>query len=303
MFDLDVHAPNIMPSRYRQVTTATVASLDPDELRKHFSDREAYRRSRFVVAHNEGRQALVELARSTDDALFSRTIGARVIAGADECVMVTDPAIDCGNGSHLAAVAAENPEARCVIVEGRYEHISFLMNPAPIEIEVVDIVPPEPSKLVDQARRVLDVAEDLPPIVLQPTLIDSRALLAEERPTSRSVLVPCRGGGVRVADIDVSYLDERPARRNWALLGCHRSQQIHQWFYHEEAEYRVDICPRRFIDDAPSTAPLLGRCCLREEGIETRGSVALVPWGSSLGEVRQALEQIVDAQDVTWTHL
>lgn len=303
MFDLDLDAPNVMPSRYRQVTTAAVPSLDPEELRRYFSRREAYRRTRFVVARLGDRQALVELARTGDETLFSDTIDARIVAGPDECVWVSNPSVDCAIASHLAAAAGNHPEARCVVVEGLYEHVSFLLNPAPIEIEVLDIVPPRPSKLLDQARRVLDVAEDLPPILLRPHLVDSVELLANEQPDAQRVLVPCRGGGVEVGDVEISFLDERPPQQDWALLGCQRSQQIHQWFYREEASPRVDSCPRRFLDDGPPTGVRLSRCCLRESGIDDLGDTVLVPWGSSLGEVRLALERIVANREPAWTRL
>ena len=301
MFGLAADAANVMPSRYRQVTTAAVDSLDPDDLCRYFTGREAYRRTRFVVARLGDQQALVEVARTDDEALFSDTVGARVLAPSEECVWVRDPTLDCGIASHLAAAAARHPGARCVIVEGQYEHISFLLNPQPIEVEVLDIIPPTKSKLVDQVRRVLDFAEDLPPIVVHPYLIDSRQLLADEQPDCESVLVPCRGGGVDVDGVDVAFLDERPTRASWALLGCQRSQQIHHWFYGEKAEPQVDFCPRRFLPDDDGSQPRLTRCCLRESGIERQGSSVLVPWGASLAEVRQALDQIVSAQGVVWT--
>lgn len=302
MFELDTSAPNLMPGRYRQVTTAKVDDLDPEHLRAHFAGREAYRRTRFVIAVKGDRQALVELARSGDDALFSDAVDARVVAGPDDCVRVTDPSLDCGIASHMAQAAERHPDARCVIVEGQYEHISFLLNPDPVVLEVLDIVPPTDSKLVDQVKRVIDYAEDLPPIMIRPRLIDSRDLLAAEQPDRQQVLVPCRGGGVDVDGVEVSFLDERPADQPWALLGCQRSQQIHRWFYDRPADPQVDFCPRRFLDDATVT-PRLTRCCLREQGVERDGDTVLVPWGASLTEVRDGLDLILSTRDVAWTRL
>ncbi len=43
-------APNVVPSRYRQVAVAAVPSLDPDWLAEHFTGREVYFRTRFIVA-------------------------------------------------------------------------------------------------------------------------------------------------------------------------------------------------------------------------------------------------------------
>jgi len=302
VFDLALDSANVLPSKYRQVSTAVVESLESGWLTDFFTGREAYRRTRFIIARCGDSNALVELARSDVDSLFAKTTGARVLATPAECVWVRDPSVDCGIASHLAMAAAGHPDKRCVIVEGRYEHVSFLLNPAPLEIEVLDIVPPSESKLVDQARRVLDYDEDLPPILLRPHLIDSRVLVSEEQPDKGVVLVPCRGGAVDLDGVDVRYLDERPEREDWSLLGCQRSQQIHRWFYGGPAESVIDFCPRRFLSDETPGKPRLTRCCLREEGIEVEGSTVVVPWGASLAEVADGLARLA-TKDAVWTRI
>lgn len=338
MFELDPAAPNVTASRYRQVSVATVDSLDPDRLTAHFAGREAYFRTRFVVARRRDqpdRVALVELARDGSNELFSPALAARVLAGAEECAYVRDDQADLGIASHLAAAAQRHPSARCVVVEGRYSHVSFILNPDPIEVTVVDVVPPTPSKLADQVRRVLDSTEELPPVTVTERIIDSRDLLAEAHQRSpepegssqraapsavaspsrrrqppesgggsQQVLVPCRGGGVDIDDAAVSYLDERPDPvGSWTLLGCERSRQIHDWFYDAAPSEVVDWCPRRFVGPA-TTGPddlVLSRCCLLEEGVERRGGAVWVPWGATLAEVRRAVELLVDEKAGAWT--
>lgn len=284
MFELDPAAPNVTASRYRQVSVAVVDSLDPDRLVAHFTGREAYFRTRFVVARRRDqsdRVALVELARDGSAELFSPAPAARVLAGAEECAYVRDDQADPGIASHLAAAAQRHPSARCVVVEGRYSHVSFILNPDPIEVTVVDVVPPVPSKLADQVRRVLDSTEELPPVIVTERIIDSRELLAEASQRSpdgggspraapsavastpgrgqppesgggpQQVLVPCRGGGVDIDGAAVSYLDQRPEQTEpWTLLGCERSRQIHDWFYGTAPTEVVDWCPRRFVGPA-----------------------------------------------------
>lgn len=366
MFELDPAAPNITASRYRQVSVATVDSLDPDRLTAHFTGREAYFRTRFVIARRRDQPdqvALVELARDGSTELFSPAPAARVLAGAEECAYVRDDQADPGIASHLAAAAQRHPSARCVVVEGRYSHVSFILNPDLIEVTVVDVVPPAPSKLTDQVRRVLDSTEELPPVTVTERIIDSRDLLAEARRRSpepggssqrtapsagtllpgrrqppesgggsQQVLVPCRGGGVDINDVAVSYLDQRPEQMGpWTLLGCERSRQIHDWFYGTAPTEVVDWCPRRFVgpaakcpDPLDSADPaaedpdfadrppgpiaaagpgdlVLSRCCLLEEGVERRGGAVWVPWGATLAEVRRAVELLVDERAGSWT--
>lgn len=303
MFDLDPAASNIMPSRYRQVSVASVPSVSPDDLVAHFTGREAYRRTRFVVARHQSEPdccALVELARDGSDDLFSPTLAARVLATADECAYVRDDSADPGIASHLARIAVMSPDRRCVVLEGRYRHVSFLLNAEPVRVTVVDVVPPEPSKLADQVARVLDCAEDLPPIVVDERIVDSRALVTE--PLPEGLIVPCRGGGIDIEGVTVSHLDERPSFAGSTLLGCERSQQIHRWFYGVEAERTIDWCPRRLIGAGEGADGLiLSRCCMLEEGMDQRGDTVMVPWGATLTEVHAALRTLAGSGDGTWT--
>ena len=306
MFDLDPASSNIMPSRYRQVSVAAVPSLSPEELVARFTGREAYYRTRFVVARLVGdpdRCALVELARDGSDELFSPAVAARVLATAEECAYMRDDDADLGIASHLARVAVRCPGRRCVVVEGRYRHVSFLLNADPIRVTVVDVVPPEPSRLADQVIRVLDSAEDLPPISVSEHIVDSRSLVAEAGPPpAGGLVVPCRGGGVEIEGVEVSHLDERPASAGSTLLGCERSQQIHRWFYGADAERNIDWCPRRLISADESVGGLiLIRCCMLDEGHQQSGHTVLVPWGATLAEVHEALRSLAGSGDGTWT--
>ena len=116
-----------------------------------------------------------------------------VIARPDETAFVDAPETDTAVPTQLARVAAQQaPGARCVIVRGRYGHVSFILDPAPIRIRVVEVVPPWPPKLADQLNRVLDLAEDLPPVELVPYLVDLDELAAT-RPAEH-YLFPCRAG-------------------------------------------------------------------------------------------------------------
>jgi hypothetical protein len=295
--------PNVVPSRYRQVAVSAVPSLDPVWLTEHFTGREVYFRTRFVVARHQGRVALVEVDREPSEELFSLTVSAQVVAGPDDCAVVVDETVDTAVPSQLAAAAERVPGARCVVVEGAYSHVSFILNPEPVRIRLVDVVPPGPAKLLDQVQRVLATAEDLPPVVVVPDLVDSRDLLAAAYDVPPGdLLIPCRGSGMEFPGSKVSFLDERPPERPWTLLGCERSNQIHQWFYGSTPD-RVDICPRQWLaSDDPDTRTLT-RCCLLQEGVETTGDATVVPWGASLAEVRAAIETVIDRAGVAWTHI
>ena len=71
--------------------------------------------------------------------------------------------------------------------------MSFIVDPRPVRIVVRDVVPPEPAKLADQARRVVEVLDDLAPVELVPQPVHL-AELAGRRPAEH-YLLPCRGSG------------------------------------------------------------------------------------------------------------
>ena len=296
---------NVVPGRYRDVAVAAVeAPLTKDGLERHFLGREAYRRTRWVVARCGPEAALVEVSKAHDrgDPLFSPIVSARVLALPGECVLVDAPEVDTGVPTQLARAARElAPSARCVVVQGRYRHVSFILEPAPIRVRVVEVVPPAPPKLLDQARRVLEVSEDLPPIELVADLVDLTDL-ARERPAPR-YLLPCRGAGVALDGAEVRFLDERPAVQDWVLLGCARSREIHRWFYRADAE-AVDMCPRRLArrpDRDPT--PVLTKCCLLEEHLEVEADDhrVTVPWGASLELVRAGLGHVAALAEPAWS--
>jgi hypothetical protein len=86
------------------------------------------------------------------------------------------------------------------------------------------------------------------------------------------------------------YLDERPERVDWVLVGCERSRQIHRHLYSEDCP-SIELCPKRLFD--PRGALGLMRCCMVEKKVEVVGRTAFVPWGAELPLVEEALEALI----------
>jgi hypothetical protein len=219
-----------------------------------------------------------------------------VLAGPDDCAYVVDPGADTAVPSELARVAAEQaPTAPAVVVQGRYEHVSFIVNPAPLRLVVHEVLPPEPAKLLDQVRRLLAVAEDLPPILPVADVVTFAELAG--RASASRYLLPCGGSGVAVAGAATAYLDQRPPREPWTLLGCARSRDIHEWFYGEQPP-SVEMCPRLRPHDAGTA--VLTKCCLLEDRIERDEGRVVVPWGATLQQVGDALREVAKTWEPEW---
>lgn len=291
--------PNVVPGAYRGVSV-TRLEVAPDEaaLTGYLLGREVYRRTRFVVALGPaGQAALAHVEKQTEEPLFAPVSAVELLAGPDETAFVEAPGVDTAVPSELARVAlAHAPGAKAVVVQGRYQHVSFILNPDPVRVVVQEVVPPEPAKLVDQVQRLLAVAEDLPPMVVEPDLVAFADLAAQAPPADR-YLLPCRGSGVRIGAAEVVYLDERPPRQDWTLLGCARSRELHRWFYGDEP-VAVDSCPRgRSHDDDRA---VLSKCCLLEASNAVDGRRVAVPWGASLEQVRAALGDLARIWAPAW---
>ena len=283
---------NLTPDRYREVSvTGTDFPLTDDVVRRYLLGREVYRRTRFVVLRSGSDTAVVAVTKRDELALFSPVVDVEALARPAETAWVEAAEVDTGVPSQLAEVArTQAPGYRCVVVAGRHGHVSFLLDPDPMRVRIVDVAPPYPAKLLDQTQSVLDVADDLPPVELVANVIDI-ADLAATRPATR-YLLPCRGSGA-VLGSDTAYLDERPPEADWVLIGCARSREIHRWFYGRDTPF-IEMCPRRLVNAA--SAPTLTKCCLlEEEAFERTDQCTVVPWGASLTLVKAALVDLVAA--------
>ena len=280
-------APNLMVRPYSHLSVQEVdVPLTERSLRSYLLNREVYYQTDYLALRRGPDVALVEVRTQSSAPLFSTVVDVRVLAEPSRAIWVVAPETDVGNATALAQAALSHarPGVFAYLVQGRYQHVNFIWEPALTPVRVSEVIPPDPPKLFAMAEQVVAFDEDLPPVDLILDAVDIRQL-AGQHPAER-YLLPCRGSGVQL-DAPVDFLDTRPpVRRNWLLIGCERSRQLHRHFYGDDPE-RVDICPRR-RDDCHSDLALV-KCCLRDRGIEVKDKTAVVPWSASLTQIRQAL--------------
>jgi hypothetical protein len=293
---------NFIPGRYRGVAVETLdVPLEAASLGEHLVGREAYRTTEFLVARRGDETAVLRVTKAPGTDLFLPIANVQLLAGPDECAYLHAPEVDTGVPTEMAKAALElAPSKRCVVVQGLYEHVNFILEPSPVPVRVVDVAPPWPPKLVDQARRVLQTAESLPPVELRPDVTDLVALAANK--PSEHYLYPCRGSGAAPDGAQVSFLDQRPDEQDWTLVGCARSRQIHSWIYGSEPP-SIELCPRKLAAASAASeeaVATLTKCCLLEAGIEQTGSTVTVPWGASLAEVHEGLRALLSSVDPAW---
>jgi hypothetical protein len=282
-------APNTRAHPYRGLSVQEVdLPLTERAILDHLDGREVYRRTDYLVLRNGEQAALVAVRKESLEPLFSPVVEARVLAGPDETACVHSPETDVGNATALAKAAA--PGARVTVVTGRFEHINFIWEPAPVAVRVTEVVPPHPPKLLAQAEQAVAYDEDLPPVDLMLDAVDVHRLAADH--PAQHYLLPCRGSGTELG-APVSFLDTRPAQReDWTLIGCERSLQFHRHFYGDEPP-RADLCPKARVVADPGPHVTLTKCCLIERGLEVTERMAVVPWGANLDEVREGLRKLL----------
>ncbi len=292
-------APNTITRPYRGLSVQEVdIPLTVPAIEGLLYRREIYRRTAYLVLRHDGATALVAVRPADPRPLFSPVAELRVLSGPDTTAWVIDPAADVGNATALAQVAGEHHRdgVLAYVIQGKFEHVNFIWRPAPIQVRVTEVVPPQPPKLLAMAEQVVSYDEDLPPVELVLDAVDVQDLMESNR--AAHYLLPCRGSGIPPAGRAVSFLDTHPPYQpDWLLIGCARSRQFHQHFYRAEPR-QAELCPRARAGVA-AAGLLLTKCCLLERGIEVGGATAVVPWGANLDEVRAALRALCGLPPVT----
>jgi hypothetical protein len=164
-----------------------------------------------------------------------------------------------------------------VIFTGIDKHVTFVHKPelsAILDIEIVDVVPPEPSWLSSVVRRLeaSGVFGDLA-LRFSEKLTDLRQFEGE------GTVFPCSSSGLQGKCLDSDVITEDGS----LLVGCEISRSLFESRFPGTAYSFVNICPFRSDVFKPSK-PFITRCCRSEKsGIVTINGIrgAVVHWGAS----------------------
>jgi len=281
---------NIAPLPYNRVSVQKVDfELNETRIQNFLCGKEAYFQTDYVVLRRGDECAVAEISKANYEDLFCRIMEVEVISLPESSRWIDDPSVDTGIPSALAekARALGVTASETLVVNGLYEHVNFIHRPRPLVIVVFDLAPPDPPRLFDMTRRVL-AYKNFPAVVLNPRIQSIPELVRnlDDKP----ILFPC-GVSQLKGIANAFYLDERPCRQDWVLVGCERSRRIHRHFYGDDPP-RIELCPKKLFVGDVSLA--LMRCCMVEEGFEISGRVAIVPWGAELFLIEEALQALLD---------
>ena len=261
--------------------------LTEKSITEAMSDWIAYRRAEHVVLKNSDKYAIVKLCKESDDSLFEKVTSFEIISLPDETVFVERPDTDVLNLTAMARIQLEFPE-KAVVVRGLFSHVSFVKNLVPLFMNVVDIIPPNPSKLRYLVDLALSTGYITKPIVPVYNEIDISRCASEAG--TPAVMFPCAVSGAE-SDKSVYYLDQVPdiSGKNLTLIGCRLSKRIFEEHYDSDVPF-INICPRDAISDRKTKT--LVKCCRIKEGHEISGNVASLPWGVTVPEIVDAINDL-----------
>ena len=261
--------------------------LTEENILREFHGKVAYTRTEFMILRHGDDTATVRVIKQRGKDLFRPITGLEIISLPADTVYIHDEDVDVLNMSQLARLVRKN-DGRTVVVSGMFSHVSFLKADALLDLRVLDVVPPSPSKLSVLVERALASGLVERPIV--PHFVDIDLNEKDRLVRTPGVIFPCRASGLESSKEHVYYLDETPEIGvECTLIGCDLSRRIYQHIYRRPVE-SIDICPQNLApkDDVPTIV----KCCKVKEGCSVDGNVASVPWGASMMDVVKALQAL-----------
>lgn len=259
--------------------------LDEDSIGDLMGSWTSYVRTDDLVLRNGDDYAVVELLKAPGNGLFRKVVGYRIVSLPGDTVFLDLPDLDVLNTPALAAVQAEHP-GKAVVVRGMFSHINYIKDVVPQRLVVVDNVPPSPSKLGVLVRMALASGYVDHPIVPEDRIIDMADRLSEVG--TDAVMFPCRVSNLS-ADIPYYFLDDAPeVDKEVTLIGCHLSKRIYTALYGGDVPF-INVCPADYVDPSEKT---IVKCCKVKTGHELDGNVVRVPWGATVPEVVEALNDL-----------
>ncbi len=255
-------------------------------------DRRIYFLTKYLIVENcdtESSYSLYEVTHQGDELLRDVT-DLKMLASSNEIIHY-DKELNIKDRALLIDIASDvcRGNINTVIFTGIDKHLTFVHKPdlsAIMDIEIVDVVPPEPSWLASVVRRLEQsgIFGDL-------TIRFSENLTDLRRFEGENTVFPCSSSGLKGKCLDCDVIEENGA----LLVGCEISRVLFESRFPGLEYSFVNICPFKSDVFKPSK-PFITRCCRSEKsGIVTINGIrgAMVHWGASEFEVAKAVWELI----------
>ena len=286
----------MFPKHCREVSVKKVSfPLTENEIIKRSVGKMVYALTNYIILTNDADWAVIKIERAENQGLFKTIKEVQIISLPKETAFVEDPTVDVLNPSAMVKVAEEERK-ETIVVKGKFEHVSFVHCEKPTPLIVLDIVPPDPPKLLELVERALSIGRVQEPIKIVPNIIDLRAL-AEANKTLFTMF-PCTTSDLKHR-ANTLFLDQALeissiGVENITLIGCDLSLKTFTSLYGKKPAF-IDMCPRNRIVKEGAINRCISRCCIVDEGYERIEGVAYVPWGAKVSEVEEAILDLFES--------
>ncbi|MCZ7381100.1 MAG: hypothetical protein O8C64_05970 [Candidatus Methanoperedens sp.] len=188
-----------------------------------------------------------------------------------------------------SAIPLARGKVNTVIFEGMDRHITFVQNPSlheVMEIEIIDIAPPEPPWLSFAVERLVKsgILGELN-IRFTTKLIDLRKFEGDK------IVFPCHA-----SELKGKYLDtDTEIENDSTLVGCDISKQIFELRFPNLTYKHINMCPLKAELYMPAK-PFITRCCQsKKSGMVNINGIdgAVVHWGASEYDIVDAIRMLV----------
>ena len=176
-----------------------------------------------------------------------------------------------------------------VIFEGMDRHITFVQHPSlheVMEIEVIDISPPEPPWLAFAVQRLVRSG-----ILGELNIRFTTNLIDLHKFEGKKMVFPCYASELKGKYIDT----DTDIEDNSTLVGCDISKQIFELRFPSLSYRHINMCPLKTELYMP-TKPFITRCCQsKKSGMVNINGIdgAVVHWGASEYDIVDAIRMLV----------
>jgi len=284
----------MFPSHCKEVSVKKVDfKLTTSSIKDFLKGKKAYIRTRYFVFHSEDEWAVALIVKKPSNEVLQPIASVHILSLPDETGFVEDQSMDVLSASAMGALR-ESTGRKCVVVRGRAEHISFFIEEPPYRLTIFDVVPPRPSKLITLVHNALETDLQDKYVKFEAVNVDLNELAKQVK--TKITMFPCRASGL-TSSKRMLFLDETPELtkdelKEITLVGCSLSARIFKAVYGVEPRI-VNMCPQDLLEDKGLKGPVIVKCCKIKEGFETKGDVAIVPWGVRAPEITAALRSIL----------
>ena len=228
--------------------------------------------------------------KSEGEGLLKKLISLELIAKRGQ-IAVFEEKLDSHDRTKLieSAIPLCNGKVNTVIFEGKDRHTTFVQNPSLLEvmeIEIIDIAPPEPPWLAFAIERLVKSG-----ILGELNVRFTTKLLDLRQFEGGKMVFPCHA-----SELKGKYLDtDTDIEDNSTLVGCDISKQIFE-LRHPTLTYKhINMCPLKTQLYLP-TKPFITRCCQsKKSGMVNLNGIdgAVVHWGASEYDIVDAIRMLV----------